>query len=49
MKVDSEAKFQGLQHLPNEPKNVVITKWRIIEFCSGKRTILPVSRKKGTD
>ena len=49
MKVDSEAKFQGLQLLPKELFMFVIAKLRNIEFCSGQRTIIPVTRYKGTE
>ena len=44
MEVDSEAKFQGLQLLPNELFMFFIAKLRNIELCSGKITILPVTR-----
>ena len=46
MKVDTEAKFQVLQLLQNKLFRFSIVKLRNIEFCSGKRTILPVTRKK---
>ena len=49
MEVDTEAKFQGLQLLKNEFFRFSIGKLRNIEFCSGKRTILPVTRYKGTE
>ena len=42
MKVDTE--FQGLQLLQNELFRFSIGKLRNIEFGSGKRTILPVTR-----
>ena len=46
MKVETEAKFQGLQLLPNELFRFSIGKLTNIEFCSGKRTILPVTRSQ---
>ena len=44
MKVDTEAKFPGLQILPNEHFGFSNRKLKNIEFCSGIRTILPVTR-----
>ena len=43
MKLDTEAKFQGLQLLPKEFFMFVIAKFRNIEFSFGKKTILPVT------
>ena len=47
IKVHSEAKFQGIQLLPKELFMFIIAKFRSIEFCFGKRTILFVSGIKG--
>ena len=49
MKVDSEAKFQGLQLLQNELFMFVLAKLRNIEICSAKIPIIPATRLKGTD
>ena len=43
MKVDTEAKLQGLQLLTNEFFRFSIGKLINFEFCSVKRTILPVT------
>ena len=43
MKVDTEAKFEGLQLLPNEFFMLVIKKLRNIEFAVGLKPILPLT------
>ena len=49
MKIDTEAKFQGLKLLPNALFRFSVGKLRNIKFCSGRRTILPVTCNKGTE
>ena len=44
MKVDTKAKYEGLQLLSNDFFRFPIGKLRNIELCSEKRTILPVTR-----